>query len=356
MNEYNDQIPVSKLKSSLKAYFAYLVSKKNVITFVSIGFAILSLTYAFIKKPVYIAKTSFIINEFDKGVGSSLLSLAGQIGISTGSGISLNDDKITFLIGSRRVMAGALLKEQQTEDGSKVILVNRFISYYKLKDAWKNDTCMVGFEDVKNKDYDKLNYQENAAIDKVISIIEKSKLLNFEAIKKKSLVSQSSGIITIQFNCKDELACKALIENLYKELTDFYTINSTKRYKENYDLIKYRADSLIGLIQEKENSLGAVTDENFKIIKSMAKVNQYRLQKEVEMLYFIYGEVLKNKELAKFTLDQQKPAFQVVDAPTLPLEKKESSKIFYALFGLVLGAFAGLVWFSYRFIRNANAQ
>lgn len=356
MNEYNDQIPVSKLKSSLKAYFAYLVSKKNVITFVSIGFAILSLTYAFIKKPVYIAKTSFIINEFDKGVGSSLLSLAGQIGISTGSGISLNDDKITFLIGSRRVMAGSLLKELQTEDGSKVILVNRFISYYKLKDAWKNDTCMVGFEDVKNKDYDKLNYQENAAIDKVISIIEKSKLLNFEAIKKKSLVSQSSGIITIQFNCKDELACKALIENLYKELTDFYTINSTKRYKENYDLIKYRADSLIGLIQEKENSLGAVTDENFKIIKSMAKVNQYRLQKEVEMLYIIYGEVLKNKELAKFTLDQQKPAFQVVDAPTLPLEKKESSKIFYALFGLVLGAFAGLVWFSYRFIRNANAQ
>jgi hypothetical protein len=356
MNEYNDQIPVSKLKSSLKAYYAYLVSKKNVITFVSIGFAILSLTYAFIKKPVYIAKTSFIINEFDKGVGSSLLSLAGQIGISTGSGISLNDDKITFLIGSRRVMAGSLLKELQTEDGSKVILVNRFISYYKLKDAWKNDTCMVGFEDVKNKDYDKLNYQENAAIDKVISIIEKSKLLNFEAIKKKSLVSQSSGIITIQFNCKDELACKALIENLYKELTDFYTINSTKRYKENYDLIKYRADSLIGLIQEKENSLGAVTDENFKIIKSMAKVNQYRLQKEVEMLYIIYGEVLKNKELAKFTLDQQKPAFQVVDAPTLPLEKKESSKIFYALFGLVLGAFAGLVWFSYRFIRNANAQ
>jgi hypothetical protein len=356
MSENNDQMPVSKLKSSLKAYYTYLAAKKTVLAFVAIGFSILLLTYAFIKKPLYIAKTSFIINEFDKGVGSSLLSLAGQIGISTGSGISLNDDKITFLIGSRRVMAGALLKELQTEDGTKVILVNRFINYYKLKDTWKSDTSMTGFEAVKNKDYDKLSYQENAAIDKVITIIEKSKLLTFEAIKKKSLVSQSSGIITIQFNFKDELACKALIENLYRELTDFYTINSTKRYKENYDLIKYRADSLINLIQEKENTLGAVADENFKIIKSIAKVNQYRLQKEVEMLYIIYGEVLKNKELAKFTLDQQKPAFQVVDAPTLPLEKKEASKIVYTLIGLVLGAFAGLFWFSYRFIRSANAQ
>ena len=98
MSEYKDQIPVSKLKSGMKAYYAYLASKKIVLIVVSIAFALLMLTYAFIKKPVYTAKTSFIINEFDKGVGSSLLSLAGQIGISTGSGISLNDDKITFLI------------------------------------------------------------------------------------------------------------------------------------------------------------------------------------------------------------------------------------------------------------------
>jgi hypothetical protein len=57
--------------------------------------------------------------------------------------------------------------------------VNRFINYYKLKDTWKNDTSMVGFEEVKTKDYDKLSYQENAAIDKVISIIEKSKNSHF---------------------------------------------------------------------------------------------------------------------------------------------------------------------------------
>jgi hypothetical protein len=110
------------------------------------------------------------------------------------------------------------------------------------------------------------------------------KILTFEAIKKKSLVSQSSGIITIQFNFKDELACKALIENLYKELTDFYTIKSTKRYKENYDLIKFRADSLISLIQEREFFGWQCLNVSFKIIKSIAKVNQYRLQKEVEML------------------------------------------------------------------------
>ncbi|MGC8025682.1 hypothetical protein ACP3WI_25235, partial [Salmonella enterica] len=48
------------------------------------------------------------------------------------------------------------------------------------------------------------------------------------------------------------------------------------------------------------------------------------------MLSTVYAEVVKNLELAKFTLSQETPVIQIVDNSLFPLIRNKVSKIFQA--------------------------
>jgi hypothetical protein len=47
------------------------------------------------------------------------------------------------------------------------------------------------------------------------------------------------------------------------------------------------------------------------------------------VLQTIYGEIVKNLEIARVTLNQETPVIQVVDSPYLPLKKDKKSKLLY---------------------------
>ncbi len=57
------------------------------------------------------------------------------------------------------------------------------------------------------------------------------------------------------------------------------------------------------------------------------------------MIATIFAEVVKNLELAKFTLQQETPVIQVVDRSYLPLQKEKESKLKGLLLGGILAGF-----------------
>jgi capsule polysaccharide export protein KpsE/RkpR len=89
----------------------------------------------------------------------------------------------------------------------------------------------------------------------------------------------------------------------------------------------------------------------------LGKVVLERTRRDVQMLSLMYAEVLKNMEIAKFTLDNQTPFFQVVDKPTLPLEKKKVSRIISAIVGsIILGIVFCIYLISKNFKKNILPQ
>jgi hypothetical protein len=62
--------------------------------------------------------------------------------------------------------------------------------------------------------------------------------------------------------------------------------------------------------------------------------------REKIMLATIFAEVVKNLELAKFTLSQEIPVIQVVDSSFFPLKKEKESKLVWTI---SLGLLAGLM-------------
>jgi uncharacterized protein involved in exopolysaccharide biosynthesis len=325
-------IQISDVYANLLRYIKHLVKHKKWFIIISISGLIIGLLFSILSKREYIARVSFMINETDKlnSVGS-LSNLANQLGMGSGA-MNVNDDKIIFLIPSKRILGSALLAPI-----NNMTIADNFIEVFQLKKKWESDENLNSFSSFKHHRIEDLDTLENNAIDKIIKIIVNSGRLKFEAAKKKTVVgNSSSGIISIEYFSASEILSKSLIQELYKSLSNFYINTSIERQLSNYTLLSNRADSIKNILSNKEEELAVLKDEGMVVRKFAGKINEGRSYRDFELLNSIYVEVLKNREIAKYNLDLQKPVFQLIDYPTLPLERKVKSKIAYPIFGFII--------------------
>jgi hypothetical protein len=336
------EISVEELTFKIKNFIQYLLNYKMIwIIIVTLGF-ILGFCYAYFSKIKYDAKISFIINETKSSSQNPLAAIASQFGSAT-SNVNVSDDRILFLISTKRILGQSLLARMDTK---KCTIADQMIEDWELKDDWKKDTCLINFTQFKNFSLDQLNYYENKVIDLLIKKIMLSKDLEFETVKKKStsfVTQSSSGIVLLSYKSKDEILAKSFVEAIYNNLSSFYIETIVKSLKYNLDLVSKRADSIKIVMNDNDFETADALDASIGVFKFKGKVKQARLRKDNELLSLMYAEVIKNKEIAKFNFDQEKPVFQLIDEPTLPLEQIVKSKIVFTFIGGILMGFLLLI-------------
>jgi capsule polysaccharide export protein KpsE/RkpR len=128
----------------------------------------------------------------------------------------------------------------------------------------------------------------------------------------------------------------------------YYINKSIERQLYNYTIIQRRADSIQDELLQTESSGAAFVDQNQNVVRMSRRMEGDRLRKRIEILNLMYGEVLKNLEIAKFTLENQTPSLIVVDTPTLPLEKKKMSRLKTAIVGAFLLVFLAAMYVLFK--------
>ena len=351
----NKEISFEELIQNIKKFIKYLLNFKllwivSIIAGLTLGFC-----YSYFSKIKYEAKMSFIINEPKSSSQNPLALLASQFG-SGSTNINISDDRIMFLISTKKILGQSLLANI---DNEKTTIADRFIANWQLKEIWKSDTSLADFTEFKNKEIELLDYHENKVIDILINTILKSNDLVSETVKKKatSFVTQtSSGIVLINYTSKDEILAKSFVQAIYNNLSTFYVESITKSLKFNFDLVCRREDSIKRILNTNDFETADALDQAVGVFKFKGKIKQARLRKDNELLSLMYAEVIKNKEIAKFNLDQEKPVFQIIDQPSLPLEQHIKSKIvFTALGGIVIG-FILFLLLTIKYLRNILAK
>lgn len=304
----------------------------------------LGVVYVMTYKPYYKARFTFLINESKSGIGGGALSsLAGQLGLS-GTSPGLNEDRIVFLLNTERIIGNAMLQPFNKEQRIGDALAHTF----HLDDAWKADTSMDDFKGFAATQMESASFQEHQAIHQLTQTLSMSNRYAATTVKGKTnafVGNSNSGIITISFESRNEALAAAFVRAIYQEASAFYIRSMTKSLQDNFELLSYKADSVKALLSNKEEATASASDAAFNVFKSSGKLPEVRLKRDVEMLGLMYAEVVKNKEIARFNLDQEKPIFQVVDEPYFPLEKIEKSMLVYVALGasvMVMGALFGL--------------
>lgn len=308
----------------------YILSKWLLIGLVGLVFGLLGYTYAYFKKPAYVAATTFVLE--DGGEGGALGQYAGLaamagVDLNGGGGNIFQGDNIMELYKSRSMIEKALLSPVK---GSEQLLIDHYIEVNGLREQWKEKPALAG-----------INFSPSEAgfsrvQDSVIGTIVKDINKNYLYVSKPD---KKLSILKVEVLAKDESFSKAFNDQIVQTVNEFYIQTKTKKSLDNLHILQDQTDSvrrvLSGDIYRGASSIDATPNLNpTRQVQRIAPMQQAQVAAETNKA--VLAELVKNLELTKMTLLKETPLIQIIDTPKYPLEKKVTSKIlFFILFGFI---------------------
>lgn len=304
-----------KTQQNLVQLIRYIIQKKVFLIVFSLIGCVLGITYSLIKKPVYIASTTFSLQEESKMSGGGLLSLASSFGLDMGgAGGLFSGDNIEQVFKSRKIVEQVIYQQNPTSSltfGDEYLEINGIKKQLNISSA----IFTVSFKDLRLKD-------------SLCSVIHKLLNAGYMEILRPD---KKYDIYEVSMKSTNEAFSKNFVKELINQVSLFYTETKTRKAKLNVDVLQNRVDSIhnaLGgtLYQRAESSIMSLNPAF-----QTGKVPEQFKNIDVTALGTGYGELLKNLELAKYTLLKETPLFQIIDEAKLPLKKKTYSPFFYAL-------------------------
>ncbi|RYF20877.1 MAG: lipopolysaccharide biosynthesis protein, partial [Flavobacteriales bacterium] len=329
-----DEISLKELILKIQEWWQYLWSKKWIIIAAGLVGGLLGLGYSFIKKPIYTATTTFVLESGDKSGGlGAYAGLASMMGIELGGsgGGIFQGDNILELYKSRTMLEKTLLSP--VDSISQQPLIERYIDINELRKTWdkkpelkslyfKVDELSNSIDDVKVKRV------RDSVMGKIIENIAKMSLSVVKPDKKLS-------IIKVDTKSTDEVFAKRFNEELVDNVNKFYIQTKTKKSLENVKILQHKTDSVRAVMNGAIYSAASVVDATPNLnptrqVQRTAPVQ--RAQFSAETNKAVLGEMVKNLEMSKMALLKETPLIQVVDDPVYPLKKDKLGKVI-GLFG-----------------------
>lgn len=341
----NKEKSLKELIISIRDWLNYFLANWLIILFFIVLGTGLGLAYAFFRKPVYTATTTFVLE--DEKTSGGLGSLAGLASIAGfdlgGSGGGLfQGDNIFGLYKSRMMIEQTLLNPVQL-NGAPTRLIDRYLDFNNLRKKWKVDDQLFKSKTVT------VDTNRNAALsDSQVRLRDSILGVIVTDINKNSLsvIKPDKKLSTIQVDVKskDEIFAKSFNDELVKNVNEFYIKTKTKKNIQNVNILQYKTDSVRSVMNGAIYSAVAVADAtpNLNPTRQIQRTAPaQKAQFSAESNKVVLGELLKNLEISKMSLLKETPLIQVIDNPILPLKNDKLSLSKAAINGaFILGIIA----------------
>jgi capsule polysaccharide export protein KpsE/RkpR len=332
-----NEISVKELFLFIGRQYRFLLSKRLTILAVAVLGGLLGLFYAFWKKPVYTATTTFVLEASDNSPAlGQYAGLASMIGldVNTGGGI-FQGNNILELYRSRTMIENTLLSDVNFH-GKPMLLVDRYVAINNLRETWAEKKHL---RDIKfHRDREKLPEAQLRLQDSLLRDIAGDINKRYLTIYKPD----KNNIIRVDVNSVDEFFAKAFNDKIVANVNDFFVQTKTRKSLVNVSILQNKADSIRRTMDKAIYSAAAVADAtpNLNPTRQLQRnAPIQRSQFSAETNKAILGELLKNLEMSKMNLLRETPLIQVVDSPRFPLYKSVPGKITSFIKGMILFGF-----------------
>ncbi|RIW18318.1 exopolysaccharide biosynthesis protein [Algoriphagus lacus] len=323
----DNQFTLKEVFQNLGEWFVFFLSKWKTLVFAGVIGVGLGALVSVLKKPVFHAETSFVLEEGDGAGIGQMSGLASLVGVNLGSLGSTSGlfqgDNIMELYRSDRMIGETLL----SPFGDNQLLIDRFVEFEKLDEKWasKVDFSALDFTVPRES----FTVTQDSVVKEVAKLIRERQLSVAKPDRKLS-------IIQVSISSKDELFAKAFNETLVEKVNSFYFETKTKKTGENVAILQTQADSVRAILDESIGAFASATDRvpNANPLLTSATVETRKRQIDVQATGAVYQEIVKNLEIAKVNHRNNSPLIQIIDSPRLPLKRSEIRLVK----GMVLGA------------------
>jgi hypothetical protein len=343
-----DVITVKGTYLKAKSLFGYLLRKWWLILLVSLLGAGIGFYVAYTTKPTYTGTLDFVLSTGTKAGAYS--GIASQLGLDIGEQTAndvFSGDNIMTLFRSKRMIKSVLFK---TPPGANDILANIIVREYEWNEGWeKNERVKAAFP--FPSDTAKLTPVQDSLI----------RAIRMHLLKQELVISRKDpklSVYTVSTTSRNELVACYFTRFLMDETANFYIQTKTSTARQSLAMLQRETDSLRGLVSGSITTTAAAADQTFALNPALQvqRAPVQRGQVRTQVLAGVYGEMVKNLQLAKINLQKENPLYQVIDYPELPLEIKKTSKSLAMILGFALGGFVMImILVMRRIIQSLNS-
>lgn len=329
----DDELSTKELIVSIQNWARYLWSKRLILIVAGLVGGALGLWYAFEKTPLYSATTTFVVESGDsKGGLRQFAGMAAIAGIDLGGGGGLfQGDNIIELYKSRTMLSQTLLSK--THPDSNELLIERYINFNRLKEAWENEPVLSTLD--FRKDHEEYTRQDLRVRDSVVTLFVNSISENALTVDKPD---KNLSIIKVEVTTSDEVFSKSFNENLVRRVNDFYVQTKTRKSTNNIAILETKVDSVRAVMESAIYSAAKVSDAtpNLNPTRQVQRIGPAQeAQFSAEANRAMLSQLLQNLEISKMALLQEEPLIQIIDQPVYPLKVDRLGKAK----GIIIGGF-----------------
>jgi len=297
-----------------------LAEQLKVITLVAFISVFITVTYIqFIKLPEYISSATILIPENNNNNIGGFAGLASQFGVNLPSSEQAD-------LSSPHILPDLL---QSRTFGEKLL---------KKKFYTEKFNSELSLEKILNDG--KTNLQRERLASNALS--ELRKMISFNQ-------NSQSAFSTIFVKTNEPIFSKQLAEAILIELELLNRFFKSQTVSEKLSFIENRIESVSDDLENSEKLLKEFNERNRQVSSPSLKLEQNRLNQDLEIHKSIFLTLKQQYELAKIEEIQESSILQILDQPQLPLiPANRNIKI-----GIILSAFFGIaLGIAVAFIRS----
>ncbi len=335
--DMEDELTLKQVIELGRDYFYELLRSWKIIILIVVPFVLYFLISAIVKPVTFNASLTFMVNEDEGGGGgmSQIFNTFGLPGIASGKN---NLDKILELARSRRIIQNVIFNKISI-DNNEDYIANHIINIYDFHKKWKNDTTgLKNYLFVKDS-FPLFTRTDNAALKRVYHTVIGSK--GVKGLLTTSY-SDETGIMEFIMDTENEKLSIEFSKILYDRVLEFYVKKTIEKQQQTYDIMRLKMDTILQEMSSGEYQLANFRDRNLGLWSDMDKLKGAQLKRDVQVLNERYVVLLKNLEIADFTLKNKVPFVQLIDEPIAPIQPEVESKIIAILIGGFVGGFVAI--------------
>ncbi len=315
----NQQLSVEEQEVSLKEMILtlkdYFLEGKRKWYWVLLSFVLFNAAfvakYFFLDTIKYQGELKVMLNS---NASSSLLgSLTGSLGLGgLGGGEDVMAlDKITFIMQSKDIMSKVLLSKTSLP-AYKGIMANYFLDSLDVRKAWSKskEPRLKNFKHFTSYTKDSCSADEWRGLQALTDYALKN-LIEFK--------SSEVGVLSVTFTHGNEVLICEFLNTLYEYTDNYYMTNQVDAESSTFKLLQKRRDSVNSALSRAISGAAHYRDHNQGSLFATEQVPVVKYEQDIQFLGIMKGEITKNYEVAKMSLDGKQPYIRAVDLPRTPL-------------------------------------
>lgn len=332
-----------ELEIDLMEYLRKLWKAKKLFLKVAGIAAIVGVIIAISIPKEYTASVTFS-PESGKSNGSNLSGMAAMLGIGNinmgGDANALNISMTSDIVASTPFILELFNTQVKTLDG-------------------KQDTTIIAYLETESSPWwNSIKSLPGKAIGGVMSLFssndgktEEKPIDPFRLTPKqmgqvnalKSIIlaePEKTGMTKLSVTVQDPLVAAIMVDTVLIKLQKYITKYKTSKAQENYDELKLFYEQSKEAYYKAQEEYAQYSDANKNVILQSVRIEQERLQNEQNLAYQIYNQYATQLQLARTKLQEEKPAFAILEPASVPLHPSGTSKKIIIV-GIIFLAVAG---------------